>query len=418
MYHRKVAACTVIKHFNSNISAKISNCISVFNITSKDFFNAFHFSRTVQALNANYCAFVVRPAVVVKLFNSVTQFLTFVVNANNWESCCYICKFITELTGITNDMVKDAPVLDDVIDKFLEFVGNDIIVGYNNSSFDMCVLYDYILKLRGVFFSNNYEDVLHVARRSIKEISHYSLETLCNFWGFDNEGEHRALIDCYLTKKCYDKLYHEYGNEVFKNVRKTSEGKIEYASKTLALKELEIIIKYLLDESFDSDSIKIMKFWLNKHIDLENKYPFEELHNTINEYESNLDLCWAKNTIQKIMNPVESNCIKKEDNKNMSLDGKHICLTGNFEYGTKLDVEKFIVNKGGIIDKTVKKGTDYLIVGGDGNKNWTAENYGNKVKKALEFNKRGGNIMFINEADILPEPIRGRPGEMAIFLGI
>ena len=108
----------------------------------------------------------------------------------------------------------------------------------------------------------------------------------------------------------------------------------------------------------------------------------------------------------------------KEDNKNMSLDGKHICLTGNFEYGTKLDVEKFIVNKGGIIDKTVKKGTDYLIVGGDGNKNWTAENYGNKVKKALEFNKRGGNIMFINEADILPEPIRGRPGEMAIFLGI
>lgn len=331
---------------------------------------------------------------------------------------CYICIFITELTGITNDMVKDAPVLDDVIDKFLEFVGNDIIVGYNNSSFDMCVLYDYILKLRGVFFSNNYEDVLHVARRSIKEISHYSLETLCNFWGFDNEGEHRALIDCYLTKKCYDKLYHEYGNEVFKNVRKTSEGKIEYASKTLALKELEIIIKYLLDESFDSDSIKIMKFWLNKHIDLENKYPFEELHNTINEYESNLDLCWAKNTIQKIMNPVESNCIKKEDNKNMSLDGKHICLTGNFEYGTKLDVEKFIVNKGGIIDKTVKKGTDYLIVGGDGNKNWTAENYGNKVKKALEFNKRGGNIMLINEADILHEPIRGRPGEMAIFLGI
>ena len=96
----------------------------------------------------------------------------------------------------------------------------------------------------------------------------------------------------------------------------------------------------------------------------------------------------------------------------------NICLTGNFEYGTKLDVEKFIVNKGGIIDKTVKKGTDYLIVGGDGNKNWTAENYGNKVKKALEFNKRGGNIVLINEAYILPEPIRGRPGEIAIFLGI
>ena len=87
MYHRKVAACTVIKHFNSNISAKVSNRISVVDISGKDFFNTFHFCKTVQALNANYYAFVVRPAVVVKLFNSVTQFLTFVVNANDWESC-------------------------------------------------------------------------------------------------------------------------------------------------------------------------------------------------------------------------------------------------------------------------------------------------------------------------------------------
>mgnify|MGYP002528439979 CR=1 FL=1 len=43
----------------------------------------------------------------------------------------YIGKFIEELTGITNEMLKDAPLPNSVIPAFSEFLGNDIILGYN-----------------------------------------------------------------------------------------------------------------------------------------------------------------------------------------------------------------------------------------------------------------------------------------------
>lgn len=312
---------------------------------------------------------------------------------------CDIPKFITQLTGITNEMVKDAPKFEDIVDDFLSFVGKDVIVGYNNYSFDICVLYDNILKIKDVFFSNDYEDVLYAARRSQIKINNYSLETVCDYYGFNTDGEHRALNDCYLTKKCYDKLYEEYGENIFKNSRKPRQHPIQYTSETLALKELELLVNALVSkETFGNDEIEIIKFWLNKHDDLKNKYPFYDFNKIIDEYDINKSIKEVKHNIQNIINPIQKNILPQ---KEINFTEKHVCLTGNFLYGSKSIVEDFIKNKGGIIDKAVRKKTDYLIVGGDGNKNWIAGNYGSKVKKAIEFNNHGGNIQIIDESEVI-----------------
>ena len=60
MNKRKAAACPVVEHFDCSIPAKVSNRVSVVNISGKDFFNTFHFRKTVQPFNAHYCAFVVQ----------------------------------------------------------------------------------------------------------------------------------------------------------------------------------------------------------------------------------------------------------------------------------------------------------------------------------------------------------------------
>ena len=47
-----------------------------------------------------------------------------------------ISRFITDLTGITNEMVKGKPSILEVEDEFLSFIGSDIIIGHN-TSFDI-----------------------------------------------------------------------------------------------------------------------------------------------------------------------------------------------------------------------------------------------------------------------------------------
>ena len=82
-----------------------------------------------------------------------------------------------------------------------------------------------------------------------------------------------------------------------------------------------------------------------------------------------------------------------------SVEGKHVCLSGDFEYGKKSDVADYIISKGGIIDPNLKKTTNILMIGKYESKLYSNGTYGSKVKKAIEFNERGSNIKIVKESD-------------------
>lgn len=128
---------------------------------------------------------------------------------------CHIPAAATAVNHITDRMVRDAPDLTDVLDSFFSFVDSDIIVGYNNAGFDLNILYDARIALRGKPFINNYIDVLYASRRCLKDIENHRLETVSRYYGLDTTGEHRALKDCYLTKMVYDKIFEVYGDRAF-----------------------------------------------------------------------------------------------------------------------------------------------------------------------------------------------------------
>lgn len=115
---------------------------------------------------------------------------------------CPIDEYITDLTGITDDMVKDAPPLQDVLPRFLAFVGNDIIIGHN-VGFDIRFIYDICELAKIQPFSNDYVDTMRLSRTLFKEEKHHRLSDLAKRFSVGVSVEHRALEDVEQTYKCY-----------------------------------------------------------------------------------------------------------------------------------------------------------------------------------------------------------------------
>ena len=116
-----------------------------------------------------------------------------------------ICQFITELTGITEDMLEDAPSISSVLPKFRTFVGNDIIIGHN-VNFDINFIFDYSKHQSLPTFSNDFVDTMRLSRRLYKDMPNHKLKTLISCLGVGDTVEHRALADCISTHQCYLKM--------------------------------------------------------------------------------------------------------------------------------------------------------------------------------------------------------------------
>ncbi|OPZ94456.1 MAG: DNA polymerase III PolC-type [Firmicutes bacterium ADurb.Bin419] len=116
-----------------------------------------------------------------------------------------IDKFITELTGITNEMLENAPGIEHTLPEFISFISNDIVVGHN-VNFDINFVYDNYFKLYGKEFRNDYIDTLRIARTTLKELEHHRLSDLKDYYKIKATA-HRSISDCVATYEVYNKLW-------------------------------------------------------------------------------------------------------------------------------------------------------------------------------------------------------------------
>lgn len=108
----------------------------------------------------------------------------------------------TAIHKITDDMVKDAPRIDDIRGIFLEFVKDSILVGYN-VTFDL----RFISIAFGEMFNEvRYLDVMYFARRHL-DLPDYRLETVAAHLGFSPDSRfHDSMADCEATADVFWKL--------------------------------------------------------------------------------------------------------------------------------------------------------------------------------------------------------------------
>lgn len=122
-----------------------------------------------------------------------------------------ISPLITQITGITNEMVKDAKPTKDIIDRFMTFCGNDVLIGHN-------VMFDYkFMKRYAKMFGHSFEksgiDTLKIARKVLPDLESKSLESLCNYYHVENKAAHRAYHDALATAKIYHYMGHYFAEQ-------------------------------------------------------------------------------------------------------------------------------------------------------------------------------------------------------------
>lgn len=108
---------------------------------------------------------------------------------------------IIQLTGITNEMVRDAPPIKAVIQDFADFVGDLPVVGHN-VNFDL-----NFLKVHHAFSENKVNDTFEVAAVMMPNAPRYSLSALVDTLQATNLRPHRAQEDAEATLAVFVKLY-------------------------------------------------------------------------------------------------------------------------------------------------------------------------------------------------------------------
>lgn len=119
----------------------------------------------------------------------------------------------TKINGITDEMVKEAPFLSEVLPDFLSFIGKEVLVGHNIQSFDLLFLYRTAGELMGVSLPNDYIDTLFMARERLPQLYRHRLTDISAHFNISTEGAHRALNDCRMNQQCYEQMGKLTGTE-------------------------------------------------------------------------------------------------------------------------------------------------------------------------------------------------------------
>ena len=82
-----------------------------------------------------------------------------------------------------------------------------------------------------------------------------------------------------------------------------------------------------------------------------------------------------------------------------SLSGYVCCLTGDFNFGSKEDVEHYIVARGGVCKSSMTKAVNMLIIGGLGSDRYSFGSYGRKYVEAKERQDKGENMTILTEEE-------------------
>lgn len=121
----------------------------------------------------------------------------------------HISSRITKINHLSDEDVKDAPTIQNVIADFIDFIGDAPIVAHNGNTFD----FKFIKKeaeAAGKKVTNPTFDTLTLARMAFPDAPNYQLSTLVEYLGIETKNTHRAMPDVLATVSLFQKCYEAF----------------------------------------------------------------------------------------------------------------------------------------------------------------------------------------------------------------
>lgn len=335
-----------------------------------------------------------------------------------------IPEFIQNLTGITNSMVDNAPSILEIFPSFLNFIGNDILVGHN-IPFDINFISKAAFDITGETIHNDYIDTARIAKKILCTLDNHKLSTIASYFGINQENAHRALDDCYTTNEIFKHLEIENVNKeasfisLFDNIETILNDKLVVFKGSTSICSYDAYEKICAKAGGKADTV----FYSTADYIVFGNNTYKKFAKGDYSEKMIKALELQKNGSLKILSEFEfislfgidipEEYLPKKRNKNIDIKslsaqtddfdethplyGKLCVFTGTLDKMPRQEAMQAVLNFGGEIGNGITKKTNYLILGCNDYCSAIKDGKSNKHKKAEELKLKGCDIEIISE---------------------
>lgn len=185
----------------------------------------------------------------------------------------------TTLTGITIEENVRAPLASEVIPKFLDFIGDSVLIWHNINRYPILKTYCSELGLR---LSNSTFDTYKVAREFFPLLKRHRLPDLCAYYGINNDSAHRALSDATANHYVFQALRNGAPgdpNAIPDNLQNTPNDNFPAIGKNV--KEFCKALYSALYNGISVDTVGNVLSWFEEHHTLKTRNPYAKIYKSL-----------------------------------------------------------------------------------------------------------------------------------------